>query len=138
VRGEKDLLRLASHQITLSDQDTSLYQQLEARFKTAGFQALTYEEGSQPLAADSQKLRKLYQLLLQQQRLIKIGDFIFHREIIDNLLVRLRQEKTNTPKLDIAKFKEITGLSRKHAIPLLEYLDLHRITRRVGNDREIL
>jgi selenocysteine-specific elongation factor len=40
--------------------------------------------------------------------------------------------------MDVAKFKELTGVSRKYAIPLLEHLDRERVTRRVGDAREIL
>jgi selenocysteine-specific elongation factor len=40
--------------------------------------------------------------------------------------------------MDVATFKELTGVSRKYAIPLLEYLDRERVTRRVGDAREIL
>jgi len=41
--------------------------------------------------------------------------------------------------MDVSVFKELTGgLTRKYAIPLLEYLDRERVTRRTGNDREIL
>jgi selenocysteine-specific elongation factor len=46
--------------------------------------------------------------------------------------------KTKSSKIDVAQFKELTGVSRKYAIPLLEYLDRERITRRVGDMREIL
>jgi selenocysteine-specific elongation factor len=38
----------------------------------------------------------------------------------------------------VAGFKNLAGVTRKHAIPLLEHLDGRRITRRVGNNREIL
>jgi len=51
----------------------------------------------------------------------------------------VRAQKRVSAKIDVAVFKEITGgLTRKYAIPLLEYLDRERITRRVGNEREIL
>jgi selenocysteine-specific elongation factor len=43
-----------------------------------------------------------------------------------------------TPKIDVARFKDMTGVSRKYAIPLLEYLDRERVTRRVGDERVIL
>ena len=46
--------------------------------------------------------------------------------------------KTKSPKIDVAKFKDMTGVSRKYAIPLLEYLDRERVTRRVGDERVIL
>ena len=51
----------------------------------------------------------------------------------------MRAQKVINPKIDVAVFKEITGgLTRKYAIPLLEFLDRERVTRRVGNEREIL
>jgi selenocysteine-specific elongation factor len=41
-------------------------------------------------------------------------------------------------KFGVAEFKEWTGVSRKHAIPLLEFLDRERVTRREGDSRIIL
>ena len=46
--------------------------------------------------------------------------------------------KQAAPKIDVARFKELAGVSRKYAIPLLEYLDRERVTRRVGDERVIL
>jgi selenocysteine-specific elongation factor len=46
--------------------------------------------------------------------------------------------KTQSPQIDVARFKDVTGVSRKYAIPLLEYLDRERVTRRVGDARQIL
>jgi selenocysteine-specific elongation factor len=138
VVADRDILRLASHQIALTGEDEQVKNRLEAKIKTAGFQALTYEEVAREFQIDPAKLRKIYQLLLNQQRLVKVGDFVFHHETIDELIGRIKIQKTKSAKLDVATFKDMTGLSRKHAIPLLEYLDQRRITRRVGNDREIL
>jgi selenocysteine-specific elongation factor len=50
----------------------------------------------------------------------------------------MAQQKAASPKIDVGKFKELTGVSRKYAIPLLEYLDRERVTRRVGDERIIL
>ena len=71
--------------------------------------------------------------------MVRIGDFVFHVDSIEDLKSRVRAQKPINPKMDVSVFKEITGgLTRKYAIPLLEYLDRERITRRTGNDREIL
>jgi selenocysteine-specific elongation factor len=57
-------------------------------------------------------------------------------------LSRLRelvaQRKKQNHRINVATFKELTGLSRKYAIPLLEYLDRERVTRREGDERIIL
>jgi selenocysteine-specific elongation factor len=83
--------------------------------------------------------RKLYTLLAAEHRIIRIGDFVFHVDSIEGLKSQVRARKAINPRMDVAVFKEMTGgLSRKYAIPLLEYLDRERITRRVGNEREIL
>lgn len=138
IVAERELLRLASHQISLSNADEEAKQKMETKFQTAGFQALTYEEVAREIKLDSNKLRKIFQLLINDHRLVKVAEFVFHKDAIDTLIARIREQKASNIKLDISTFKDLTGLSRKHAIPLLEYLDSMRITRRVGNDREIL
>jgi len=50
----------------------------------------------------------------------------------------LAAQKATSPKIDVGRFKDLTGVSRKYAIPLLEYLDRERVTRRVGDERVIL
>ncbi|HYL97861.1 MAG TPA: SelB C-terminal domain-containing protein, partial [Blastocatellia bacterium] len=83
--------------------------------------------------------RKLYNLLAAERRVLRIDDMVYHSEVIEDLKQRIRARKPAKPRLDVAVFKEITGgLTRKHAIPLLEFLDRERVTRRVGNEREIL
>jgi selenocysteine-specific elongation factor len=78
-------------------------------------------------------------LLLRDRVLVKLADdLVFHRDALDDLRKRLAAEKTRSPKMDVARFKDLTGVSRKYAIPLLEYLDRERVTRRVGDVREIL
>jgi selenocysteine-specific elongation factor len=63
---------------------------------------------------------------------------VFHRNALDALRALVRSRKTEAPTIDVAAFKDMTGVSRKYAIPLLEYMDRERITRRVGNERVIL
>jgi selenocysteine-specific elongation factor len=63
---------------------------------------------------------------------------VFHRAALDDLRRRVQETKTRSPKIDVAGFKNLTGVSRKYAIPLLEYLDRERVTRRVGDERVIL
>jgi len=76
---------------------------------------------------------------LRETLLIKISDeLVFHRSALLELRRHLAAYKAKSASIDVAKFKELTGVSRKYAIPLLEYLDRERVTRRVGDAREIL
>ncbi len=139
IAAERDALRLASHQIELSPEDAAAKQALEAGFKAAGLQAGTLEETAAASNVPVERARKLYTLLAAEGRILRIGDFIFHAEAIEGLKSKVRERKAISSKMDVAAFKDITGgLTRKHAIPLLEYLDRERITRRSGNEREIL
>ena len=139
VAAERDALRLASHRPELTDSDESAKKALEAAFKAAGLQAGTLEETAAAVGTKIELARKLYTLLAAEHRLVRIGDFVFHVDSIDDLKSRVRARKPANPRIDVAVFKEITGgLTRKYAIPLLEYLDRERVTRRIGNEREIL
>jgi selenocysteine-specific elongation factor len=139
VVAERDMLRLASHRLALSDVEATAKQALEAAFRTHGLRAITLEETAAEIKIPSDLARKLFNLLAAEHRVIRIGESIFHVECIEELKSRLRAHKSISPKIDTTVFKEITGgLSRKYAIPLLEFLDRERVTRRVGNDREIL
>jgi selenocysteine-specific elongation factor len=78
-------------------------------------------------------------LLLRDKVLVKISeDLVFHRTALEGLRRQMADYKTRSPRIDVGRFKELTGITRKYAIPLLEYLDRERVTRRVGDEREIL
>jgi len=139
VSAERDALKLASHRPSLSDTDEAAKKALEAAFKAAGLQAGTLEETAAATGTKIELARKLYNLLAAERRVLRIDDFVFHVETIDDLKARVKARKPVNPRIDVAVFKEITGgLTRKYAIPLLEYLDRERVTRRIGNEREIL
>ena len=139
VSAERDALRSASHRPELTGSDESTKKALEAAFKAAGLQAGTLEETAKAVGARIELARKLYNLLVAERRLVRVGDFVFHVDSIEDLKARVRARKIVSSRIDVTVFKELTGgLTRKHAIPLLEFLDRERVTRRTGNEREIL
>lgn len=139
IVAERDLLRLASFRLELSNVEESAKQALEGTLRSHGLQATTLEETVTEINIPVDLARKLFNLLAAEQRVMRIGEFVFHTEPIEELKSRVRAQKSVSPKMDVAIFKELTGgLTRKHAIPLLEFLDRERVTRRIGNDREIM
>jgi selenocysteine-specific elongation factor len=91
------------------------------------------------LKVDKARAQKIVTLLLRDKILIKISDdLVFHRDALSDLRKRMAAEKAKSPRLDVARFKDLTGVTRKYAIPLLEYLDREHVTRRVGDERVIL
>ena len=83
------------------------------------------------------RARTLLQILLRDGRLVKVSDdLVFHRSAIDGLRARLAPHKG--ARISVPQFKDLAGISRKYAIPLLEYLDRERVTRRDGDERLVL
>jgi selenocysteine-specific elongation factor len=82
-------------------------------------------------------MRRLVTILQRERVLIRMGsDTLYvHRSAIERL--RMELQKMRGQSLDVARFKELTGLSRKYAIPLLEYLERERVLRRSGDQRLI-
>ena len=85
------------------------------------------------------RLAEILALLIAQGTLVRIHDGkIFHGAALQELRDKLRDYAKQSSTIDVAGFKRLAGVTRKHAIPLLEHLDAERTTRRVGDRREIL
>ena len=90
---------------------------------------------------DQRSARKIFQLFVDRGDLVAVtAEYYFSRAALEILISKLRElaRSSGDSTLDVAKFKEIAGVSRKYAIPLLEYFDRARMTRRVGDKRQIL
>jgi selenocysteine-specific elongation factor len=135
-----DLVRNAAREITLQPDEARAKEQISAAFAAAGLVVPSVKEVLAKVAVEEKRAQKLLQLLLREKVLIKVSeDLIFHRDAITRLRQLLAdQKKTVGASLTIGTFKNLTGITRKYAIPLLEYLDRERVTRRVGDDRVIL
>jgi selenocysteine-specific elongation factor len=143
VIAEKDLLRLATHRVALSADEQAAKDHLAEIYTRAALQPISLEEavaqaGSQ-FGIDPMRAQRFAQMLVASGELVKVADLVFHRSAIESLRETLRSFKAERgATLDVGAFKDLTGISRKYAIPLLEYLDRQRVTRRVGDAREIL
>src|SRR5262249_40553093 len=116
---------------------------LSSIYARAALQPISLEEAiaqSAPqFGIDSARAQRFAQMLISSGELVRVSDLIFHRSALDELKKSLQRFKLeNSAKIDVGAFKDLTGVSRKYAIPLLEYLDRQRVTRRLGDTREIL
>jgi selenocysteine-specific elongation factor len=139
IRADKDLAALATHRIALSPGETRLLDQIESRFAAAGANPPGLDEALAGLKIDPRQAEGLFHLLLSRGRLVRIPDGkVFHVQALEDLKRRLWERRAQNPRIDISEFKELSGTSRKNAIPLLEHFDQTRVTRREGNVRLIL
>ena len=141
---ERELVGLKSHRTELSPEETKLRSAIISRYQKAGLEVPKIDEVLSEAAAVSavtpQLAGRFLQMLLDSGELVKASDeFYFSKNVIDDLIKRLRRDAAaGDPVIDVAKFKAIAGVSRKYAIPLLEYLDRQHITARAGDKRVIL
>ena len=137
VAGE--LVHLPGRGVVMKDEEAESKRIIEQAFASAGLKVPSLKEVLAGLKVDKIRAQKIVTLLLRDKVLIKISEeLVFHQSALADLRHKIATLKTSTPKIDVARFKEMTGISRKYAIPLLEYLDRERVTRRVGDERWIL
>ena len=137
VAGEQ--VRLAGRGVELRDDEAKAKSDIEKAFASAGLKVPAMYEVLGRLPIDKTRAQKIVTLLLRDRVLVKLADeLVFHQTALQDLRRIVAEFKTKSQKIDVAKFKDLTGVSRKYAIPLLEYLDRERVTRRVGDERVIL
>jgi selenocysteine-specific elongation factor len=145
IAQESDVVRLASHSLELAGEEKVVYERLgkiywEARFEVPRLDdALT--DSIVGTKFPKEHARKIFQVLLNSGQVVKVTEeFYFTRAVIDQLTGKIKAfAGTSADRLiDVPKFKEIAGISRKYAIPLLEYFDREKVTRRAGDKRLVL
>jgi len=137
ILGEQ--VRLAGRGVELKDEEAKAKAQIEKAFADAGLKVPLMKEVLDKLPVDKARAQKLVTLLLRDRVLIKLADdLVFHHTALQGLRQLMATQKAKTPKIDVPTFKDLIGVTRKYAIPLLEYLDQQRITRRVGDERIII
>ena len=145
IVSEKETVRSGQYKAEFSREEIALNDKLRSAYEQAGLEVPKLDEA---LAAaisgtkfTTQEARKFFQRFLDTGEIVKVTDeFYFSRDALDRLVSMMRKYADGTPDrvIDVARFKEIAGVSRKYAIPLLEYFDRSKITQRAGEKRIIL
>jgi selenocysteine-specific elongation factor len=138
VQGE--LVKKAGSEIALLPEEAKAKEQIEAAFATASLAVPSVKEVLAKLTVESKRAEKLLQILLREKNLVRVSaELVFHRQALAQLKQQLAAyKKAKGDRISVPAFKELTGITRKYAIPLLEYLDREHVTRRAGEERVIL
>ena len=135
-----ELVKKPGTEITLTAEEAQAKQQIEQAFAKTGLAVPSVKEVLAQLAIESRHAEKILQILLREKRLVRVSaELIFHSDALETLRpLLLGYKKAKGERIGVPAFKELTGITRKYAIPLLEYLDRQRLTRRAGDERVIL
>ena len=140
VELQGELVKRAGAQIALQADELHAKDAIEKAFASAGLAVPSVKEVLAKLSIEAKRSEKILQILLRDKVLVRVNaELIFHREALSVLRERLAGYKKNKgAQISVPGFKDLTGITRKYAIPLLEYLDRERVTRRVGDERVII
>ena len=138
MRVEGDGFARAGHSVTLGGDEAAVVEALRAKARSAGCEGLEPAGAGAGLGRDPRLVEKLLRVLIQEGALVRVGDRLVDAAAVAELATRVRSQVAPGGKVDVAVVKDLTGLSRKFVIPLLEALDRAKVTRRAGADRYLI
>ncbi len=139
VRLFADGVARLGHTVSLSAGEEGARGRLAEAALAAGLAGIDLHELAARTGQDAKLFERVSRVLLADHVLDRVGEgSLVHRQHLEKLKAEVRARWPGGARLDVAGFKEMTGLSRKFVIPLLEYLDRERVTRRAGTDRFVI
>jgi selenocysteine-specific elongation factor len=136
VKAERDKVRLTTHEVRLGPEQQKIVDRLETEFLSAAAAPPSPEEAMARAGLPGDEEHELFQVLVESRKLVRVKESLFFHAtaletIQDKLVAMLRERKEIGP----ADIQDLLGISRKYAIPLLEFFDGRRVTARVGERR---
>ena len=139
VRLSPDTVALFRHEVRLSVGEGEARLLILESAVAAGLAGVETPVLAAQVKRDAKLLERVGRVLVAERVLERVGEgLLVHRDHLEALQARVRERWPPGSKIEVSDFKDLTGLSRKYVIPLLEYLDRVRVTRRAGTDRVVL
>jgi selenocysteine-specific elongation factor len=134
---EGDLVALRGHKVQISSEESAALRRLEQEFRKAAYQPSPPNEILRSAAVEAKNGRALLERLIKDGKLVRVSEnLVFHADVLAHIRKSLAAHKGR--RFSVPEFKDWTQISRKFAIPLLEYLDHQHVTRREGDNRVVL
>jgi selenocysteine-specific elongation factor len=135
---EKDIIHLPGHRVALGADQKDIEQRIEQAYLQSGLQPPYFRDLATSLGQNSAHTKEILMHMLEEGTLVKVKeDLYFHRRVIDDLKTGLVSYLKENREITTPQFKEMTGVSRKYTIPLIEFFDATKITIRVGDIRRL-
>ena len=134
---EDSTVRMAGHEVALKADEEQLRKELSEWYRQRGLSTPTIKETMERFTEYPSRLVKdVVDLQLRDGKLLKISESLYYeKEIIEPLIAKVIEYMEKNGEIDAPAFKELTGLTRKFSIPILEYLDRIKMTMRIGDKR---
>lgn len=137
-----DRLALATHKVAVSGEDARIKAAILSAYQAGGLKPPDAAAVQTAAGAPAAIVEKITALLIREKALVRLDTLTFHADALQVLKDEIRALKAGAPggkaTVDVAAFKDKYGITRKFAIPLLEYLDRERVTKRTGDARLVI
>ena len=135
---EKEVIRLSGHRVALEADQKDVRHRIEQSYLRSGLQPPYFRDLVASLGQNSAHVKEVLVHMLEEGTLVKVKeDLYFHRRVIDNLKNRLVSYLKTNSEITTPQFKEMTRVSRKYTIPLIEHFDSTKVTIRIGDIRRL-
>ena len=136
IQASHSIVSRYGRHVTLNSEQEKLKQDILQLHLKRGLQPPTLDELLKKFPQDTRYLRDLYYFLLQQGELVRVSeDVVVAAKQITSLKARLTDSFPSGNTFSVPEFKDLFKISRKYAIPFLEYLDRVKVTQRLGDQR---
>ncbi|MCE5195028.1 MAG: selenocysteine-specific translation elongation factor [Nitrospiraceae bacterium] len=136
---EKDILRIGSFNVSLSDAEVKTKKKILAALEQSGFQPPSKDELSKNLLLPLKQLDDILKLMTKEKSVVRINDsFYITADAYNKMLDALKDFYSKKKEMTLAEFRDILGTTRKYAVPFVEYLDSSKVTLRIGDVRKFL
>jgi selenocysteine-specific elongation factor len=137
-----DRLSIAGRRSDAGGPETAARDAVASRFRDAGLRPPDQAAIAEALDLPPAQVSNIVAWLVRQKVLVRVEGLVFHEAALRQLRADVTSLKMASPgaavTIDVSAFKDRYGMTRKYAIPLLEYLDRERVTRRVGDSRVVI
>ena len=135
---EENTVRLENHRVFLGQDQADIRNKIIKTYQDSGLQPPYFREFIKELQVDPKHARDVLMLLVEEGQIVKTkDDLYFDAKAVDKLKNKLVEFLIANGEINTPQFKEMTGVSRKFVIPLIEYFDAKNVTLRVGDSRKL-
>jgi selenocysteine-specific elongation factor len=138
IVAEENAVRLASHKVSLGFDQADIREKILDAYRKNGLTPPYFKELSNTLKLEASRAKDVLMLLVDEGMIVKVKeDLYFHTQAVEELQQKLVDFLLSHEELTTPQFKEMTGVSRKYLIPLIEYFDAQKVTIRIGDIRKL-
>jgi selenocysteine-specific elongation factor len=133
---DKETVRLSAHTISLKEEEKDLRKKMVLLYAQGKLQPPLVKEVAAELTVSESELKPVLQLLVKEGTLVKVKeDLYFHQQAMQEIEGKLIQFLQQNKEMSPTQFKEVSQVTRKFAIPLMEHFDAKKLTMRIGDKR---